>query len=398
MVKRPTPSVCSRPAVPIETATQIMSRFSERTGLNGERPPRRYLWTDAFAVCNFLELYAKTGEEVWRKLALRLVDQVHEILGRHHPDDPRTGWLSSLAKEEGRSHPTAAGLRIGKDLNERGQGEPFDERGEWDRDGQYFHYLTKWMHALARVSSVSGEARYLRWAIELAQAARAAFVRPSRDGRTRMYWKMSIDLRRPLVPSMGQHDPLDGLLTFTELQSAGTQSQSSGELPDLGAEIADMVAMCRGADWTTADTLGLGGLLSDAYRVAQLEALGESVDGGLLDRLLRSSLLGLTVLGRHEDFAAAASKRLAFRELGLAIGLAAVARTTGLVAQEPAPIGGLTIESHLEALKKFLPLGERITEFWLEPANRESAAWTSHLDINSVMLATSLAPAGFLSI
>ena len=26
------------------------------------------------------------------------------------------------------------------------RGAPVDERLEWDRDGQYFHYLTKWMH------------------------------------------------------------------------------------------------------------------------------------------------------------------------------------------------------------------------------------------------------------
>ena len=31
-----------------------MTRFAERTGLTGARLPRRYLWTDAFAVCNFL--------------------------------------------------------------------------------------------------------------------------------------------------------------------------------------------------------------------------------------------------------------------------------------------------------------------------------------------------------
>lgn len=34
-----------------------------------------------------------------------------------------------------------------------------------------------------------------------------------------MYWKMSIDLSSPLVPSMGQHDPLDGLITYLQLQA-----------------------------------------------------------------------------------------------------------------------------------------------------------------------------------
>ena len=30
---------------------------------------------------------------------------------------------------------------------------------------------------------------------------------------------MSTDLTRPLVPSMGQHDPLDGFVTCNELQT-----------------------------------------------------------------------------------------------------------------------------------------------------------------------------------
>jgi hypothetical protein len=37
-------------------ASELMQAFAERTGLTGSRPQRRYLWTDAFAVCNFLGL------------------------------------------------------------------------------------------------------------------------------------------------------------------------------------------------------------------------------------------------------------------------------------------------------------------------------------------------------
>jgi hypothetical protein len=39
-----------------------------------------------------------------------------------------------------------------------------------------------------------------------------------------------------------------------------------------------------------------------------------------------------------------------------------------------------------------------IEDFWLEPANREADSWTDHGDINMVMLATSLAPDGFLTL
>ena len=56
----------------------IMTEFAGETGLSQARKsPRRYLWTDAFGVCNFLGLYDQTGEERCLDLALQLVDQVH---------------------------------------------------------------------------------------------------------------------------------------------------------------------------------------------------------------------------------------------------------------------------------------------------------------------------------
>jgi hypothetical protein len=105
------------------------------------------------------------------------------------------------------------GLRIGKPLKERDAGDSFDERLEWDRDGQYFHYLTKWMHALCQAVSVAGDAP--RWAVELAAAAFAGFVRRSGTGEVvGIYWKISTDLSRPLVPASSPHDALDGFITL----------------------------------------------------------------------------------------------------------------------------------------------------------------------------------------
>jgi len=40
----------------IEEAIALMNEFAQRTGLTSKQPPRRYLWTDAFAVCNLLGL------------------------------------------------------------------------------------------------------------------------------------------------------------------------------------------------------------------------------------------------------------------------------------------------------------------------------------------------------
>jgi hypothetical protein len=131
----------------IADAVDLMDGYARRTGLASAQPSRRYLWTDAFAVCNFLGLARATGERRHLDLAIKLVDAVHRQLGRHRRDDGRSGWLSGLEGEAALRHPTRGGLRIGKPLPERGAGEPLDRELEWQRDGQYFHYLGKWMHA-----------------------------------------------------------------------------------------------------------------------------------------------------------------------------------------------------------------------------------------------------------
>jgi len=379
-----------------------MLEYATLSGLSPARPdPQRYLWTDAFAVCNFLGLYRKTGEEQYRKLALALVQQVHSTLGRHRTDDQRKGWISGLDEKKGPQHPAAGGLRIGKEMNERKLGEPYDESLEWDRDGQYYHYLTKWMHALARVSLVTGYSEHTKWAIELAKTAYARFTyAPSLRARKRMYWKMSIDLSYALVPSMGQHDPLDGLVTYCELQSQTDQSEEQRDWPSLSAEIAGMALICEGQQLITDDPLGIGGLLVDAYRMAQLIVKGSFPYAGLLTDVLDAAGSGLdyyamTAASRRLP----ADYRLAFRELGLSIGLHAVGHIQELLNQHPGAFDkGSSLSAQLELLIRHSRLQTEIEAFWLVGRNRESASWLAHRFINMVMLATSLAPDGFLAL
>lgn len=378
---------------------EIMTAFAESTGLSGTERPPRYLWTDAFAVCNFLELYRQTGEERWRRLALRLVDQVHYVLGRHREDDARTGWISGLTEEEGREHPTRGGLRIGKPMNEREPHAPYDDRWEWERDGQYYHYLTRWMHALNRVSRTTGDPTFNIWAIELAKAAHAGFVHVYPDGSIRMYWKMSIDLTYPLVPSMGQHDPLDGWITCRELQQTAAEL-SEGQAPSLETEISDLALLCRGRDWATEDPLGIGGLLCDAYLLVQLILKNSRLETArLLEDLLDSSLRGLDARAGAPMVNLPAGYRLAFRELGMTIGLHAVERIEKRLEEKPEafavdPAPALQVKE----FRRHAGLSEEIEAFWLDPRNRKVASWAEHQDINSVMLATSQAPDGYLEL
>lgn len=378
-----------------------MAEFADRTGLSTDgTAPRRYLWTDAFSVCNFLELYRRTKDEKCLGLVLLLVNQVHEVLGRHRGDDPRTGWISGLDEPTGRIHPTMGGLRIGKKLNERKPSDPFNDRLEWDRDGQYYHYLTKWMHALDCVTRATGDRAYSVWAIELAKTAHARFTYvPYPGGAKMMYWKMSMDLTRPLVSSMGHHDPLDGLVTYRELQATAAEDPKMSPDLDLSREIEDMVDMCKGRDWATDDPLGIGGLLSDACRVAQMAAKGVFHDTGLLETLLENSRHGLNDLARTKALRLPADYRLAFRELGLSIGLRAVAKLKHLIETEPGCFNRKQ-ELHrlVETLMDYIPLVETIENFWLSPTNRDVPSFTDHLDINTVMLASSLAPDGYLAL
>jgi hypothetical protein len=328
------------PTRPLEQAATLMARFAERTGIESAPSPRRYLWTDAFAVRNFLALHAATGIARWEELAVSLVGRVHEV----------------LAPSRDAAHPTAAGLRIGKKLPERSADEPYDEQLEWDRDGQYFHYLTQWMHALDQVASRLPRAS--RWACELAAVAHRAFVRGNR-----MYWKMSVDLTRPLVTSMGQHDPLDGYVTFLHL--AARWPDCAG----LDSAIAELHAMIDRDRLTTSDPLGIGGMLVDATRLRNVIAHYDRGDRRLLDELVAASVVGMQ---RCRGFRGDASGRLAFRELGLSIGLAASEAL-------PTP-----------SLRPFLPLRGEIESFWLDPVHRANSTWLEHEDINDVMLATSL--------
>jgi hypothetical protein len=123
--------------------------------------------------------------------------------------------------------------------------------------------------------------------MELAKTAHAGFVYvPSSGGQKRMYWKMSIDLSYPLVLSMGHHDPLDGFITSNHLKANATKDIENKTWPDLTEEITDMARICEGRNWATDDPLGIGGLLSDAFRVAQLIINANFEQTGLLENLL----------------------------------------------------------------------------------------------------------------
>jgi hypothetical protein len=384
-----------------QQAIDLMRSYAQRSGLTSEQPGKRYLWTDAFAVCNYLGLARTTTDTAYTELALKLVDQVHHGLGRHRKDDPREGWISGLGEHEGELHPTVGGLRIGKTLPEREPDAVFDARLEWERDGQYFHYLTKWMHALDQVTRATGQARYSLWARELAVTAFAAFsYAPNADQPLRrMVWKKSIDLTRTLVPSMGKHDPLDGYITSLQLASTVASVPPSDTGSMLEHEIGGFAAMVTNGELTTDDALGIGGLLIDAYRLEQLRKQGVRPPPQLLGNLLDAALTGLRYYSGSGELQQPPQYRLAFRELGLAIGLHALVRLQQSF-ENSEHQGSIDprLQATVSALMQYTHLREQIIDFWLAPRHQRIDTWIEHRDINEVMLATSLAPDGFLAL
>jgi hypothetical protein len=212
-----------------------------------------------------------------------------------------------------------------------------------------------------------------------------------------MVWKMSIDLSRPLVASMGHHDPLDGHVRCLQLQSSGVDAgdrEAADRMRTLAARFASMIHRDALA---TADPLGIGGLLMDAAALAQLID-GEHIDdNGLLDALLSAGTGSLRQYARQNDLDLPATHRLAFRELGLCIGLHGVPIIQRQVEAAPDRFDDAAqIGRRLDRLVEAAALGREIEAFWLTPAHRQTDLWSEHGDINDVMLATALVPDGFL--
>ena len=155
--------------------------------------------------------------------------------------------------------------------------------------------------------------------------------------------------------------------------------------------------MLEGRDWATADPLGIGGLLVDAYRLQQLNGSDETANDELLAQLLNASLGGLAWFAGSGELDEPADRRLAFRELGLAIGLHAATSLRASMAGDArhSPAWASAIQQ-LEALPAYASLADRIESFWRQPEHRSSRMWLEHRDINDVMLATSLMPTGFI--
>lgn len=293
----------------------------------------RYLWTDAFGVVNFVSLRYATGEERYLEAAARLVQAVHDTLGRTRDGSSRLLGASDAVPLEG-------GLRIGK----------VDEAGP-DGDGQYHHYLTLWMFALSCLAVASGDVRYNDLAIQLAKAIHPRFVVHKNGGleELSMVWKISSDMSRPLSRYKGHLDDVTGYVVFERLVSV-TRWFGQEDEPPLQAEMEqywNMMTRSRPLQSST-DMLDLGMSLW----VAQFHSRRGDNDDLLRELGAHGTGIARRIFveqntGPHSLLHQAVGRRLAFRELGACLGIKCYAKDAAdLVASSDALIAFW--EDHVE--------------------------------------------------
>jgi hypothetical protein len=131
--------------------------------------------------------------------------------------------------------------------------------------------------------------------------------------------------------------------------------------------------MVNRKDWATADPLGLGGLLVDAYRIEQLLQQGSALDERLLEMVLTTALEGIPQYVRSGDRQRRAEHRLGFRELGLTIGLHVVRYLWQTWERNPERLSTRSsIRVILQALMQYAPLADEIESFWRNPEHQRT--------------------------
>jgi hypothetical protein len=182
---------------------------SNEAGLCHDGYQRRYLWTDAFGVLAYTsiaEMYEmnhdKEKANMYRHACDKLIRTVHECLGT-----PRSNTnKDDVMKIDNTCSPTGhVGLRIGKIHSRK-----ITDYG-MEYDGQYWHYIDKWLLALAR-------AGHVKEGIDIAKSCFPAFFDVDNGG---IRWKLSVDSTAP--PSLRHAGPSDdtlvALIVFSILEA-----------------------------------------------------------------------------------------------------------------------------------------------------------------------------------
>lgn len=195
----------------------------EEAGLCSDGKQRRYLWTDAYGVLSYVSIAQRyeaegnpTEAEKYKRAADTLVNVVHQCLGSPRSNKPEDRMTKDDASPTGH-----VGLRIGKLYSRKvtDYGMTFD--------GQYWHYVDKWLLALARSGHVSE-------GIQIAKSCFPYFFDACADGTGwagGIRWKLNVDASAPpsLERARASDDTLVALIVFSILQAHRAPSDASLE-------------------------------------------------------------------------------------------------------------------------------------------------------------------------
>ncbi|KAF4666116.1 hypothetical protein FOL47_004275, partial [Perkinsus chesapeaki] len=192
-------------------------------GVDGRQ--RRYLWTDAFGVLNFVTLskcFPDRSDE-FLGAARKLVRTVHQTLGT-----PRSPEFPMLPDPH---HPsTFIGLRIGK-LHACARSDP-----GMTYDGMYWHYIDKWLFALLRLHEATKSLEALDEAIRIVKGVHPHFCVPGRGVR----WKVNVDMEpiSGLGSARPNHDAETALIIYHLIDKL-SPGVLEGEIDDLSGAVRE---------------------------------------------------------------------------------------------------------------------------------------------------------------
>jgi hypothetical protein len=168
---------------------------------------------------------------------------------------------------------------------------------------------------------------------------------------------------------------------------------------ELNEASESLLVLCEHGQWATDDPLGIGGLLFDACRLCQLVGQRNGRELRLLEDVMQGAGDGLKIMLKTGYLKRPAEHRLAFRELGLAIGLRTVPIIARAFQNERTAFGNRpSLFLLIDPILSYERLSDDIIGLWLPYAENPNESWRAHQDINEVMLATAIAPSTFLSV
>ena len=295
--------------------------FAERTGLTAARPPQRYLWTDAFAVCNFLGLAHATGEPRYTELALQLVAS-----------------RAPRARSASRRRPPH---RLDQRAQRRARRSPSDARRPPDRQAAARAHARR---ALRRATRVGARRPVLPLPHEVDARARSGDARDRPDDVQRVGARagprgapcvhVCAARRRPQADVLeAEHRsvaPAGRRRWASTIRSTASSPARSSRRPVAGARAAprrrDRGLRRNGRPARPRDrrTLSASAACSATHTASCSSGSTVRAAEGWSSRCSRppSRVSGTT--SQQPDLRMPAGRRLAFRELGLAIGLAAI--------------------------------------------------------------------------